>query len=107
MKDKKKVLGYKANVKDLDGTIDEGDYIVNFSFVLPQKVPSSLFFKNKSKESPKCKVKYYVKAKICCSNDTEEMSHKQVLTIREEPVALQQNTTISEVSEIKTWMCCS
>ena len=107
MKDKKKFMGYKANVHQIDGDVEAGDYLINFSFNIPDDVPSSLMFKNKSKESPKAKVKYYVKAKLVCSDDHATMSHKQVLTLREKPLALQEDCKISETSEIKTWMCCS
>jgi len=36
-----------------------------------------------------------------------EMKHKQVLAIREKPLELQEDVTIKETREIKTWCCCS
>ena len=88
MKHSKKFLGYKDRVGNLPEELEEGDYTVRFSFELPKKIPSSLFFKSKAKESPKAKVKYFVKAKINCEDDSMDLKHKQVLSIREEPVQM-------------------
>ena len=70
-------------------------------------MPSSLYFKDKKqREGPKAKVKYMVKAKIDSSNDSHDMSYKQILVIREKPVALQEKVEISETQNIKTCCCC-
>ena len=73
----KKFLGYKDRVGDIPDTLEEGDYTITFSFQLPNKVPSSLMYKNKhSREGPKAKVKYFVKCKINCKDDDMDLKHK-------------------------------
>ena len=65
-------------------------------------------FKGKSREAPKAKVKYFVKARVVTSAlKDHELKHKQVLAIREEPVKLKTDAVIEETCEIKTWGCCS
>lgn len=105
MKKSKKFLSYKARVWESPTEIACGDYTIRFSFALPDNIPSSLMFKNKSREAPKCKVKYFAKAVLDCEG--EDMKHKTVLCIREKPVALETGNVLKETSEIKTWMCCS
>ena len=47
-----------------------------------------MFFKNDHKrEDPKTKVKYFVKVKLHGLNSDDDMKLKQVLMIREPPVA--------------------
>lgn len=47
------------------GVIYPGVHQINFQVALPHGIPSSLAFKDKhSREKPKAKVKYYVKAKV-------------------------------------------
>lgn len=67
-----------------------GDYTVRFSFLLPDDVPSSINYKNsESKSKPKAKVKYYVKAILVAGDNLDtHMVHKQVLIVREKPMAL-------------------
>ena len=89
-----------------ESEIAPGDYTIRFSFKLPGKIPSSLMFKAKNREKSKCKVKYFVKAKLNCEDSDYEMKHKQVLAIREEAEELQEGAKISETSELKTWGCC-
>ncbi len=66
-----------------------------------------MMFKGKGREKSKAKVKYYVKAKIVQNDGDDLFKYKQVLMIREKPVSLKTDETISETSEIKTWCCCS
>lgn len=105
LKKSKKFLSYKARVWESPTEIACGDYTIRFSCALPDKIPSSLMFKAKSRESPKCKVKYIAKAVLDCEG--EDMKHKTVLCIREKPVELEHGNVLKETSEIKTWMCCS
>ena len=107
MKKTKKFLSYKALVWQSPPQIAPGDYVIQFNFLLPNDIPSSLFFKGKKhdRESPKCKVKYFAKAVLDCEG--EDMKHKTVLIIREKPVEMRTDQTLSETSEIKTWGCCA
>lgn len=107
MKHAKKFLHYKNNVWESPPEIAVGDYTLPFSFVLPDKIPSSLMFKASKgdRENPKAKVKYFAKAVLDCEG--EDMKHKAVLVIREKPVALETGNVIKETSEIKTWGCCA
>jgi len=41
-----------------------------------------------SREEPKAKIKYYVKATLKTNNKHDEMKYKQVMIIREKPVKL-------------------
>ena len=73
---------------------------------MPNKLPSSLQFKHKhSREEPKAKVKYYVKATLKTNDKHDEMKYKQVLIIREKPVNMVVGDAQSETSNIKTWCC--
>ena len=65
-KHSKKFLEFKEKVFDIQGgMLQPGVYQVNFSTLLPNNIPSSLNFKHKkSREEPKAKVKYYVKAVV-------------------------------------------
>ena len=107
MKQAKKFLSYKQVVWQSPPQIAPGDYTIQFSFVLPSKLPSSFMFKpNKhDREAPKAKVKYFCKAVLVCEG--EDMRHKAVLIIREKATSLKQNIELDETSEIKTWGCCA
>jgi hypothetical protein len=94
-------------VLHLDNELAAGQYQIRFSFKLPDKVPSSLAVKSKSREAPKAKVKYFVKCKLNCEDSDHDMVYKQVLMIREKPVTMKEDNVIKETSEIKTWGCCS
>jgi len=73
---------------------------------LPNNIPSSLNFKDKhSREKPKAKVKYHIKAKLE-NHGHDVMKHKQVLIIREKPVSFKVGEEQAETSHIKTWCCC-
>lgn len=101
-------MGEKAMMPGvLPPTLACGDYVIPFEFTLPGKVPSSLAFKSKSREAPKAKVKYYIKATVTCSDPHNNMNYKQVLAIREKAEELKEDVKISETSEIKTWCCVS
>jgi hypothetical protein len=55
-------------------------------------MPSSINFKDYStRERPKGKIKYYVKTTVNTVNSNEAMKYKQVLAIREPPVAFKMN----------------
>ena len=107
LKHKKKFLEYKNRVFDIQGgVLNPGIYSVNFQTELPNDIPSSLAFKHKkSREEPKAKVKYYVKATLHTSHKHDEMKYKQVLIIRERPVNMVVGDAQSETSNIKTWCC--
>jgi hypothetical protein len=107
LKHSKKFLEYKANVFQIqDGMLQPGVYQVEFATQLPDHIPSSLYFKDKhSREKPKAKVKYYVKAKLHCHDKHNDMKFKQTLVIREKPVNLVTGDAQEETSHIKTWCC--
>ena len=85
-----------------------GDYTVRFNFNLPADLPSSVYYKGKSRELNKIKVKYFIKASISYNEGEELAEYKQVLVVRERALlALESLYTISEVAEIKTWGCLS
>ena len=68
----------------LDKVIEAGQYVLPFSFALPDGIPSSIFFKDKHTDgNPKCKVKYFIKAKVHGVGGDEDMKYKQVLTVNE------------------------
>jgi hypothetical protein len=107
MKHAKKFLSYKALVWQSPPQIAMGDYVITFSFLLPDKIPSSMIFKpsKHDREAPKARVKYFAKATLDCEG--EDMKHKSVLVIREKPVTLETGNVMKETSEIKTWGCCA
>ena len=71
------------------GVLNPGIYSVEFQTELPARIPSSLHFKHKnSREEPKAKVKYYIKATLHTHDKHDTMKYKQVLIIREKPVNL-------------------
>jgi sporulation-control protein spo0M len=91
-----------------DKVLAPGCYVVNFNFALPDNIPSSIFFKDKDTAgNPKCKVKYFIKAKIHGIDGDEDLKHKQVLTIREPGAKLVENAVHEDEAEIKTWCCVS
>ena len=61
IKMKGKFLEYKQPVFMIQGgMLNPGDYVIQFSFMLPMNIPSSFYFKDRWKrEKPKGKVKYY------------------------------------------------
>ncbi len=97
LKHSKKFLNFKDNVFPIvGGVLAPGVYSVQFTTVLPEKIPSSLYFKHKKcREEPKAKVKYHVKATVKTHDKHDEMKYKQVLMIREKPVHFQQNEALS------------
>lgn len=69
-------------------------------------MPSSINFKDYStRERPKGKIKYYVKTTVNTVNSHEAMKYKQVLAIREPPVAFKMNEQQHEESKVTTWCC--
>ena len=48
-KDKKEFFDKKETIKEYD-TLEQGDYQINFSFKLPDKLPASIIFKKKGKK---------------------------------------------------------
>ena len=107
LKHKKKFLEYKNRVFDIQGgVLNPGIYSVEFMTELPHNIPSSLHFKDKhSREEPKAKVKYHIKATLHTYDHSHSMKYKQVLIIREKPVNLVVGDAQSETSQIKTWCC--
>ena len=105
-KHSKKFLYEKQDVFPIvDGMLQPGLYQIDFQLDLPNDIPSSLNFKDKhTREKPKAKVKYHLKAKLEC-NGHDLMKHKQVLIIREKPVEWRVGERQSETSNIKTWCC--
>jgi hypothetical protein len=88
------------------GQLAPGLYQVRFQFVLPDKMPSSINFKDKStRERPKAKIKYFVKAVLKTGFFENNMKYKQVLAIREPPVQFKMNEQQAENANIKTWCC--
>lgn len=71
-------MNIKEKLIDLpEGGLAPGIYSISFSFTLPSDIPSSMYFKDKKvRENPKAKVKYYIKAKLKCEEDDEEMKYK-------------------------------
>jgi hypothetical protein len=68
------------------GVINQGFSEVSFSFTLPTGIPSSFYYKDKKcREKPKAKVKYTVGCELEIPG--ENLKTKQVLIIREPPVA--------------------
>jgi hypothetical protein len=57
-------------------------------------------------ERPKAKVKYTIQATLCSTLTNDHMKYKQVLIIREPPVAFQEENKQSETVRIKTCCCC-
>ena len=108
MKKAQKFLSYKEMVHELPGEIAPGDYEIQFSADLPDRIPSSFHFKDKgNRENPKAKVKYYCKAVLKCDDEEQNMKHKQVLAVREKAVEMKTDEKIAETSELKTWGCCA
>lgn len=108
-KHSKKFLEYKNKVFDIEGgMLNPGVYQVEFQTELPEHIPSSLYFKKSSDHhnKPKAKVKYYIKATLHAHDKHDDMKYKQVLNIREKPVAFAANAVQSETSNVKTWCCC-
>lgn len=69
-------------------------------------MPSSINFKDtRERERPKAKVKYYVKTTVHTADKHDIMKYKQVLAIREAPVAFKMNEQQAEESKITTWCC--
>lgn len=104
IKKDKHFLEYKEKVFEVpNGFVPQGVSEVSFSFKLPEHIPSSFYYKDKKcREKPMAKVKYTVGAKLEASPD---MKYKQVLIIREPPVAFKAGEVQQETSQIKTCCC--
>ena len=62
-----------------------------------------MYWRDKSvREDPKAKVKYWIRATLVGS---EKMKYKQVLIVREPPVAFVQGEQQQETSKVTTWCC--
>ena len=91
-------------------TIEPGDYEINLIAQLPSQIPSSFYFSEESKKNrnaPKIKLGYYAQATIRCANTEFNLSHRQVLMIREKPEKLETFKKLSDDANFKTWCCCS
>ena len=81
--------------------------------MLPEGLPSSIYYKKKTPEKPKAKIKYWVKAVVHGVSTggivgfftDRDLKYKQVIAIREKPVAFKANEQQQETSKIKTWCC--
>lgn len=99
LKHHKKFMGKKEMMHGvLPASLGCGDYCIPFEFTLPNNIPSSIQFKSKTRETPKAKVKYYIKATVKCHDHHQNMDFKQVLAIREKPEELKTDVVIKETS---------
>lgn len=80
-------------------------YQIAFNCQLPSDMPSSLYFKMYDRYDPKAKVKYYMKTTLNTIDPKEKMKNKQIITIREKPVAFEANATKGSSAEVTTWCC--
>lgn len=98
---------YKMRVFEIPGHfLNPGSYAVSFQFTLPFGMPSSIYYKNvTTRERPKAKIKYFVKAIVHALNMSESMKYKQIIAIREKPVQFKTNEQQQETSIVKTWCC--
>lgn len=89
MQREKVFLEFKDRVFHIPGgMLNAGSSEINFQFQLPTGIPSSFYFKDKGcREKPKAKVKYTVQATLVADHTNDHMKYKQVLIIREPPVA--------------------
>lgn len=88
------------------GYMTPDTYRTSFQFQLPKGMPSSINFKDTSvRECPKAKVKYYIKATLHTTDPKHVMKYKQVLAIREAPVAFKMNEQQEEESKVTTCCC--
>lgn len=88
--------------------LQPGDYSIPFSFVMPAGLPSSFqYIDQHIWQKPKGKVKYTIKARMIDSHTKELMRHKQVLILREQGEAFQQNIVHTDENNISTWCCMS
>lgn len=61
----KMILDYRGNCYQFNGDLMPGDYCLHFSFVLPEDLPSSMLFLNRSDwAKPKAFVQYSIKATL-------------------------------------------
>jgi hypothetical protein len=71
-------------------------------------MPSSLYFKDLDiSTEPKVKVKYFCKATFRCKDSIRDMSHKQVLVIRQPPVLSEDDCVINFTQEVNIMNCCA
>ena len=84
-----------------------GDYLQRFKFILPHDLPSSLYFKDsQTKDAPKAKVKYFVKVRFLCSDEQYNMEYKQILIIREKQNMPKKDCQIDDVAFARTFYFC-
>jgi hypothetical protein len=83
-----------------------GDYAVPFSFSLPAKIPSSLYYKNKHIQAkPKACVKYHIRASLKNHHHHSLMKFKTVMVIKEHDVAFEVGKKTTSELPITTWCC--
>ena len=107
-KDKKDFFDKKETIKKFE-SLEKGDYELDFSFKLPDKLPASMIFKKGGKKDhmpAAAKVKYTLK---CIINFKEEhdWKHKQILIVRSKPLKEKDDIKKVDEDEIKTWCCVS
>lgn len=77
-KAKRKIAHYKQPIFPIpQGTLMPGTFNIAFRFVLPDIMPSSIYFKDKRRrENPKAKIKYFIKAILKTDMFSDNMKYK-------------------------------
>lgn len=105
---KGKFLEYKQPVFMIQGgMLNPGDYVISFSFMLPDNIPSSFYFKDRHiRENPKGKVKYYATIKIDGVSHDDKMKYKNTFMVREKAVEYKEGHVHEESHGITVCCCC-
>ena len=103
---------FKANLFDLgiyNRMFNVGNYAIQFQFVLPSPLPSTLRFKNDEvKEKPEAKVEHRVKIKLKDTQFNVSPQFRKVFKVRNDALLAKGGIPNQEKSEdVVTWCCCS
>lgn len=105
---KGKFLEFKQPVFMIQGgMLNPGDYVIQFSFMLPQDIPSSFYLKERHcREKPKGKVKYYCQIKTDGASSDDKMKYKNTFMVREKAVNFKVGHVHEESHGITVCCCC-
>ena len=100
-----RIMQFKGTALTFGGPLQPGDYVIPFSFQLPDHMPASIMYKNcHDHNKPKVMIKYKVKA-VLHTHDHHQMKYEQLLVIHEPPVPFVADSAHTHTAHLTTWCC--
>jgi len=89
-------------IKFHNNTINQGQYVIPFSFMLPSQVPGSFEYYDNENIAY---IKYILQIRALSSGKTENITNSILLIVRQPPNFFQYPTKLSDTQTIRTWCC--